>query len=71
PVTLVGSDPATAPPDAWVARAVVGLAARIPDCRTVILPEVSHMMPLENPAACAALVLDTRATRGAAAARPR
>jgi len=58
PVTLVGSDPATAPADAWVPRAMADLAARIPDCRTDILPEVGHMMPLEDPAACAARILD-------------
>ncbi|MHA1569757.1 MAG: alpha/beta fold hydrolase, partial [Alphaproteobacteria bacterium] len=58
PVTLVATDPATAHEDDWVPRAMSDLAARIPDCRIEILPEVSHMMPLENPEACAGFVLD-------------
>lgn len=52
---LVGADPACG--GTWVADVQPHAAARLPDGRYSVLPKSGHLMPFEQPRACADLIL--------------
>lgn len=58
PVHVVGSIPDPAPGGEWVPAALASAAKTHPECRYTAQPGVGHLMPLEDPEACADLILE-------------